>query len=415
MPGSSGSQPLKRVVACRGTVQLASGIAALWATSGRTATTEGLENHLVIHDLSAPAEQTDEFANCIRLLAEQVEIWKSVHIVSREQVITLQSLLRNSPESACSIVQQQFGFSDCDELYVGQSDAFLLNLLRRGMPQAKQICFGDGIALNFSNDYYRPQCFAGTPKTSFWKRLRTRIRTGLKRLTHGSGHAVEVKSPYHHHCLLLKNLFDQHLDQVQLIERSEFRELFDRFGENFAKAAPESHQLLSDLAQTATDKVVLLTSNFAETGRMTLLGEIRGYAELLSSLPQGEGTTLVVKPHPRDSYEKIEELRKYAEKRYRKVIVLNDPWTFYLPFECLYAKYFSQDASNPARTFVATVSSACIALEYLYGQECAVGFGDSLVDELFTPAWSPLRKVHEHDLRKIASNIRKMGYQEVSR
>ncbi len=396
-----------RIVACQGAVQLASGIAAMWTTSGRTVENPSLQNHLVIHDLSAPETQAVEFADCIEQLAGQVERWQSVHFLTLGDTLEMQSQLGDKQQSPTQLLEAKLGIRHCAELYVGQNNKWIPTWLRKATPAATHVCFGDGIALNFTNSYYRPKEFNFAQNPPTWRgRIARLCRKGVPRLLSRSEESCSSETDFNSHCLLLKNLFDEQLDRVELIDRSLFIEQFEKYGDSFAARAPVAHAGLSQLAASAGKTAILLTSNFSETGRMSLASEVQGYCELLQAMPQGDNTTLVIKPHPRDSYEKIELLRKLASRWYGQCIALSDPWTFYLPFESLYVRYFGPGSGSARETHVATVSSACISLEYLYGQRCVQGFGDSFVDRHFSQLWRPLRKLHERDLLNIVARLR---------
>lgn len=378
----------------------------MWTTSGRA--NDNVENYLLVHDLSAPDGQAEEFAECIRALADSVERWASFRFVPLPDVVRLQSDLRGGNPCAKECLEDLIGISECDELYVGQNNKFLPTWLRQTLPDAKQICFGDGIALNFTNSYFRPKEYRGAAAQPLVKRLRRAVKQRLKSLLRLSRGADQLESElgFDSHCLLLKNLFDQQLSNVQTIDEQIFLDLFQRFASDFDTRAPKAHRELSQLQNRPGKNAVLLTSNFCETGRMSREGELSGYRRLLQSMPQGDDVTLIIKPHPRDSYEKIEALKQFVTGDYSQTISLDDPWTFYLPFESLYAKYLSPAACEHRKTFVATVSSACISLEHLYGQHCSLGFGKEIVDSEFVPLWSNLRQVHENDLVGIVKALR---------
>jgi hypothetical protein len=398
--------PLTRVVACQGAVQLASAVAAMWATSGRSSERVGpTENHLIIHDLSAPAGQDLEFANCIHALARKVETWASITYKPLNEVVELQAELAKQTKTAAEKLQRLVGVESCDELFVGQNNKALPTWLVQATPNAKHICFGDGIAMNFTNDYYRPHSEKAEKRHSTVKQTLRKLVRYVKELVRGKKLKL-CDSKFDHHCLLLKNLFDQHVERVIDLTGETFKELFDSFGKDFDKQVPCLHRHLQSVANSGNEVVFLLTSNFSETCRMSLEAELDGYAELLSRLPQGPETTLIVKPHPRDSHEKIARLMDAMSDRYGNETALSDPWTFYLPFESLYSKYFASDSNAKSKVHVATVSSACISLEYLYGQACSLGFGAAVVDNSFVPMWQERRKVHEVDLQKIIYRIR---------
>ncbi|WP_146435649.1 polysialyltransferase family glycosyltransferase [Blastopirellula retiformator] len=387
-------------------MQLASAIAAMWSTSGRSERNRTCENHLLIHDLAAPAEQREEFAACIRTLAEQVEKWKSIQYVQPPTVPEFQAAMRRPSVPSMQALADIFDIHACDELYVGQVEKPFSVAMRCLLSGSRQISYGDGIALNFSNIYYNPREFHKGKLRRYGKRAIAQLKVQWKRLRGRPFTPIYAPPKPDEYRLLLKNMFDQRLSDVGSLDPELFVELFNSFATHLPDQAPVADEQLRELEQHAGSNVALLTSNFAETGRTSLDGEVDGYLQLLDQLPQGDGVALIIKPHPRDSYEKIDRIKAAASARYERTICLNDPWTFYLPFESLYAKYL---AASQRPTYVASVSSACISLELLYGQECLLGFGENFVEREFVPLWAPLRQVHEADLQRIVRSIRKQN------
>ncbi|MCC9609596.1 alpha-2,8-polysialyltransferase family protein [Blastopirellula sp. JC732] len=395
---------LSRVVVCTGAIQLASAIAAMWTSSGRSKTNRNYKNHLLIHDLAAPEGQGEEFADSIRQLAEEVETWESIQYVQLPTIKRLQKELRTPGTQPRQVLADSLGVHTCDELYCGLIEKYLPTTLRRLLTEAHQICYGDGISLNFSNTYYHPRDYAKWRIRKYGKRILGLLKNKGKQLLGRPVPPSEEPPAPDEYCLLLKNLFDQKLSRVTTLNSALFVELFDKFAAHLPARAPLAHAELCQLAEQDGVNAVLLTSNFSETGRMSLEGEVDGYLEMLKRLPQGKGATLIIKPHPRDSYEKIERIQQRAASEYERTICLSDPWTFYLPFESLYVRYL---AGSRRETHIAAVSSACISLEFLYGQRCLLGFGEELVAREFVPLWAPLRQVHERDLQRIVDTIRK--------
>lgn len=383
----------------------------MWATSGRSSAIAAdhgiqLSNHLVIHDLSAPEGQDEEFANCIRELAEKVERWDSIRFVPLSLVKELQTKIAKGNSSPGELLIELTGQAKCNELFVGQNNKAVPSWLRDATQSAKHICFGDGIALNFTNSYYRPKEYQ--PKSQPWslRQIRRAFKQKVKRII-GKDQPETQQTDFDAHCLLLKNLFDQKLDRVEDLAPELFYELFDSFAANFEQRAPDAHKALTAVTSNSQKIVVLLTSNFAETGRMSVEGELRGYRAQLSAMPDGQDVVLVIKPHPRDSYEKIQRIEQDLADNYRQVVSLSDPWTFYLPFESLYKKYLMPVIKQGSAVHVATVSSACISLEYLFGQRCSLGFGSEIVEQEFSQLWRGLRQIHESDLERIITRLRK--------
>lgn len=87
-------------------------------------------------------------------------------------------------------------------------------------------------------------------------------------------------------------------------------------------------------------------------------------------------------------------------------LVLDDPCSFYLPFETVFARYFLSRAEWLGKTRVACVSSACLSFEVFYGVPCVLGFGEQNVRKYMRPEWIAHRLRHEHDLRITMQRLR---------
>ena len=113
-------------------------------------------NHLVIHNLCCPDDQTQEFADCIGRLAELGAVWQSIHYVSAATLRRLSTAaLADGWSVAAASLQECIGVGTADELFLGQNLLVINQLLYRAYPDAVRDCYGDGIGLNFSHDYYR--------------------------------------------------------------------------------------------------------------------------------------------------------------------------------------------------------------------------------------------------------------------
>ena len=131
---------------------------------------------------------------------------------------------------------------------------------------------------------------------------------------------------------------------------------------------------------------------------MTLDGEIASCMESILQVGGGPGSLLVIKPHPRDGRKKIDRLTTEARRHFAEVVALDDHWTFYLPFESVFVRFFPPGSAIRALTRVVCTSSAALSLEHLYGQPCAMGFGAPAVRRRFAEKWQSLRLRHEADL-----------------
>ncbi|MBJ7326357.1 MAG: hypothetical protein JHC52_03320 [Chthoniobacterales bacterium] len=410
----SANQSTSRIVAVQGTAQLTSAIAALRAADQAAGSDPA--NHLVIHDLCCPDDQAQEFADCIGRLAQLGAVWQSIHYVSAEALGRLSTgTLADGWSAAATGLRECIGVGTTDELFLGQNLLFINQLLYRAYPDAVRACYGDGIGLNFSNDYYRvpaaPRERWGVNQPSMsirsvGSRLKRNILHRIRRwvglpqgpLQPATDACRAQPVPFDRHYLLLANLFDEQRDDFIQLDAADFHNLFAAYGAEIEPAASQGCSPLVDALPRASSVVVLLTSNFSETGRMTLDGEIACCMESVLQVGGGPGSLLVIKPHPRDARKKIDRLTTEARRHFAEVVSLDDRWTFYLPFESVFVRFFPPGSAIRAVTQVVCTSSAALSLEHLYGQQCSMGFGAPAVRQRFATAWQSLRLRHEADL-----------------
>jgi hypothetical protein len=408
MPPDVAAARRTRIVAVQGTAQLASAVAAMRA-GDRAAGTPAV-NHLLIHNLSCPADQADEFADCIARLARLVAEWATIHHVTADELAALQRRHTTDGLAAAATALARLTAAPwADEVLLGQNLLFLNHLIDRAHPRAVKACYGDGVGLNFSTDYFRPPEFdAG------WRGFGRRVE---RRHTHRWTGATpppprpQGRKPAHavafdRHYLLLANRFDSRVDDYVQLEAAEFRRLFAAFvPELDAAVAAAGDPLAAELSRAAR-VVVLLTSNFSETGRMSLAEEVEACVAAAAAAGGGAGSLLVVKPHPRDSRDKVRLIAAAAARQFAAVVPLDAPWTFHLPFESVYDRWFLRDERVRRATRVVCTSSAGLSLEALYDQPVEVLFGARIVRRLFTHNWRSLRVRHEADLGRIIAEIR---------
>ena len=395
-------------------MQLTSAIAAIRAADRAAGSTPA--NYLVIHDLHCPDDQTQEFADCIGRLAQLGAVWQSIHYVSAETLRRLSSdALADGWSAAAAGLRECIGVGTAAELFLGQNLLVINQLLYRAYPDAVGACYGDGIGLNFSNDYYR---VPATPRKRWGLDLPiVSIRSAGSRLQRNIRHRIRCwrgiaqgplqpatdaclaqPVPFDRHYLLLANLLDEQREDFVQLDAADFHDLFAAYGVEIESAASQGCSPLVDALPRASSVVVLLTSNFSETGRMTLEGEIASCIESVLQVGGGPGSLLVIKPHPRDGREKIVRLTTEARRHFAEVVALDDRWMFHLPFESVFVFFFPPGSAIRAVTQVVCTSSAALSLEHLYGQQCFMGFGAPAVRQRFAKAWQSLRLRHEADL-----------------
>ena len=408
--------PRRRVVAVQGGVQLASALAAM-RRADRTPGARPSENHLIIHDLSAPEDQALDFAACLMEMGRQAEDWASWHYIPKAEMVQLNEAFKLEGKAATTaLLRSKLGIEHCDQLLLGQNLKLLNHALHQCFPKAEPACYGDGIGLNFSPHYFKPVEPQIRKRISVGRKIERWVRKHWKALRGIPPKPVAEEStlarfaiPFQKHYLLLANHFDQQIEQFEQLEWHDFRQLFTIFGQDIEQRAPITCRNLKAALTDTTSIVVLLTSNFSETQRMTRGAEVECYLDMLNRYPGKQTAALVIKPHPRDSLEKIRAIQDQAQKIFLKVVTLSDPWTFFVPFESIFERFFLSDPRIASRTTVACSSSACVSLELLYGQRCDVGFGREAIRRFFDPKWQALRERHEADLSRLVQIIRQQS------
>jgi Alpha-2,8-polysialyltransferase (POLYST) len=401
----------RRIVAVQGSAQLTSALAAM-RTCDRSQRPACVENHLVIHDLSAPSEQASSFASCLQDLSRQATSWASVRYITPADLERLDhSHIKGGWQAACLAARDILPASSCDQLLLGQNMLFINKLLQQCFPTSERACYGDGVGLNFTSDYYNPGCEPGGLR-GIERWLRRKIKS-----LRGNPHAQRRNRPhlpdnavdFHKYYLLIANSFDQQLPHFEQMDAEDFRELFAIFSESLPRHAQATCDQLEAALAVANQVVFLLTSNFSETKRMTLEGELGCCIDQVRNQCTCDNALLIVKPHPRDSLTKIDAIKREALKHFRNVVALTDLWTFFVPFESIFARFIAGNPRIAAKTSVVCSSSACVSLEFLYQQRCELGFGTTNIRQHFAATWQKLRQEHEADLHRLLARIRQQS------
>jgi hypothetical protein len=213
--------------------------------------------------------------------------------------------------------------------------------------------------VNFSDDYLHRPANEVAPKplpadrparatlaTTFrWSALRAlagRGRRALRRLCRPDTPATDWMSevPFDLYCLLLPNLFDEMVSNYRLTDREAYISLFARFGALLDGEGAGACAELVEALDAASEAVVLLTTNLSEAAKMDEESELAAYLEVVAGPEADGGAAVIIKPHPRDNVDKIARLRERLGQSFRRVVVLDDPMLFYLPFEVIWAKHF---------------------------------------------------------------------------
>jgi hypothetical protein len=152
--------------------------------------------------------------------------------------------------------------------------------------------------------------------------------------------------------------------------------------------------------------VVLMTSNFSEAQRMSGENELLAYRKFLEHLEFPRESLLIVKPHPRDGEQKIQELGSVLRNLFSDVILLTDPNLFFIPFEIFLLQTFQGETEKALLDLrIVTFSTACLSLAAFFNLRPIIGFGSELVSEFFYTNYVQGRITHERDLHLALQKI----------
>lgn len=395
---------MKRIITCQGSIQLIAALSALFHR-GQTATDQ---NYLVIYELYAPDQQHHQFAAFIQQMAESICDWKAIVYLTPQQLDAIGHQLDSTPPNRIyNTVHQWVGLSHTDELYLCRNWQFTNQLISNAYPDARRICYGDGIGLYFSEHsavVRRPFAPPPTPDQFFdwtWWKARSlfhRIRERLQLKT------KLYSMPFETGYFVLPDILGEtppmpivKLEPVDLLTRFEqFTPFIDPAQVMKVQTAIASLHGVTDDSPVS----ILLTSNFSEGDRLSQDQEIKAYREFLIQHEILPSSVLVIKPHPRDNLTKIYQLEENLSDLYAKIIVLTDLNLCFLPFEVFFLKAFQ---NSEIRVFA--FSSACLSLKLLFNVPSFIGFGTDLTTRYFEPEFVAARLEHEQTLHDAIARL----------
>lgn len=400
----------KRIITCQGTIQLVTALSVVaYRTETEKSTLDTFENYLVIYDLYAPAQQTNDFISLIQRIANSLASWKSIVYISPDQLTAISDKLKNtSKANIFKSIYKLVGTDEAAEIYLCRNWQFGNQLLINAYRTAQKICYGDSIGIYFSVNSSAFLKAQSPPKLSLKKKLtHTFLATPRQQLKK----QINKIQPWLGFKTILKSVeFDQGYFTLPNIMGEEPPMKHKKISPSYILDTVTSLTGLvnADYIAFIYEKIgnspiaVLLTSNFSEAGRMTYDDELTAYLSFLKAANLAPSTVLLIKPHPRDDIKKIHQLQKQLLNSFSEVIILAEPELFFLPFEIFFKRVFFCYESSLCRNVhsvqVFAVSSACLGLKFLFDVPSIVGFGSAITSSLFCKSYVNGRLAHEHDL-----------------
>ncbi len=401
---------LTRIVTCQGGIQLIAALAALSARESeqkRSSYEYEYEDFLVIYDLYAPHGQLEDFARFVKKMALAICHWKAVVYINREQMEEFSARLDVSTTSVIfARVYELVGVTTADEIYLCRNWQFGNRLMINAYREAEKICYGDSIGIYFSEAYFSPSV------ANNGRGLKSLIRGKIRELKSSLGERVRPVPPE----VVRKAAVSAALAEVDfdigyfllpdilgetppMRTRLVKREFTNRIFRKLAGALDADHIAEKYGYISRVPTIVLMTSNFSEASKMSGEKEILAYKKFLERLKFPRESTLIIKPHPRDSGEKIQKLGRALSDLSSNVVLLTDSNLFFVPFEIFLMQTFQGKTENALRDLkIVTFSTACLSLEVLFKVGPIIGFGSEIVSKFFYEDYVRGRIRHERDL-----------------
>ena len=394
------SNLIKRIVTCQGSIQLVAALSVLDYREQEQNSGNRYENYLVIYDLNSPPGQIDAFAALIREMAKLICDWKAIAYITPEQ---MKEMLGSSKSTKPSLYFQRVyklvGTDTTDEIYLSRNWQFGNQLFTNAYHSAEKICYGDSIGIYFAPDskaFFLPQSLPKQLLTKLFKQSVDRTRsilgsTVLRSINFDRGYftlpyILGEKPPMPVTVTDKASLLKVFVRLKGLLDRDYISQLRQQIG-----GAPVS---------------ILLTSNFSEAGRMSLEREIDAYSKFFNNRKIERGSVLIIKPHPRDSSQKMTALSQALSKLFKKIFVLTETKLFFIPFEVFFtAAFLDENFKLTNKVEVFAFSSACLSLKLLFNVPSSIGFGTEITNEFFTQDYAPGRVKHERDLQAALTKI----------
>lgn len=352
----------KRIITAQGSLQLMTALSAVLCHADATTQTDAdfseitYQDYLVIYDVTA------DFAEVIQKLATSIWTWQKITYLSPSQVLTFAAPILSGKEPPVDLAEhpsivalrEQIGPQNADEVYLVRNWQTSNQLIINAYARAIKIAYGDGIGYYFGQQRFQP-------KLQGLRLLQARLTAFVNKLRR-QRYSLPI-IPFDCAYLLLPHIFKE---APSMPFRIPDRRFLDFILRRSAEALPPEYRL-----SLATDRplAILLPGNFAQTGWTTRQHEFDAYAETLLEKVNPR-SSIVVKPHPRNTPRDIRFLRRTLQKHFADFRILEPPVS-HIPMEVL----LSDQLSTRQSVMILGFTTACIPLTFLYGIKCSIGFG----------------------------------------
>lgn len=387
------SKEVIRVVGCQGSIQFITAVNVLRHEQSKGAR----RNFLLIYELHAPNGQDEDFFRFIKKMAEQAVVpFEKIIYITPDMVKDLSELfVQQGVHPLTKRMLNILGVNEVDEIYLSTNWQSVNKLLLNCFERSHKVCYGDSIGLHIPEYYFSDQDLMSWIRQSaivnFFRQIRRSLKFPGRRPVFGGLRKINFDRGYY----LTTGLVNKKPAwSCHYTRRSILVDTFQKYTDLF------SFEGLNDLANGNRTTAILMTTNFSEARRMTLENELEAYLQFIQThLPAN--SSLIIKPHPRDSKTKLDQLKKILLENSYQVRILDDINYYFVPFELFLLKIRTTYPQRLQHLHYVTFSSACLSIKLLFGEDPHVGMGPDLVKKYFNPSHQASRIKHENDLKRL--------------
>lgn len=360
------SEPMNRkcLLTARGSIQFLAGLNAMEWFSKKKYGSEESDNVLLLYSFGGLENIT--YSNIKRMA--NVRQWKEIIFINQEQQsqIVRRRPYRESIKQVKQIIREQY----FDDVYLEYDGGGFERIIANAYNQSKMIGYGDGLGMVVDQTSLNEMFGVMTDHSYTLSALNRKLRETASKIIYGVAPSVKIDS----YVLALPIDYSGYspsqipfsippkINLINLIHQC-------------INSMPDFREYCRKLAKSSTkDNDIYLLCNFFDSHMMSEQNEILMYERIIRKYSK-EGSSVILKPHPRTSKRFLNSLKNILNKDYN-ISIISDENYVNLPIELW------TDLIESCRLI--NIFSACsLNIKYLYGKKVLLSLDDHIIDLYF--------------------------------
>lgn len=261
---------IKRLVVCFGSIQLVTVLSVIgYREKIQQDRNLQYENYLLITPLFAPQGQSEEFATLIEKMARSICSWEKISYMPLEQKQAFTKKVKQSGLSkVANSVRELTGSKNFHEIYLAHEYDFEDQLVMNVYPCAEKICYGNGIGVYTAESAF-PKANPLRDSQGYWHDLYKSLKEKVKQLLPQKQSLRPQQLDLGYFSLPFAFGQEPNLPTI-ILDREVYQETFQRLRERLGDFVDLSYVDKLRAKINATPTTILLTSNFSESGRISV-------------------------------------------------------------------------------------------------------------------------------------------------